>query len=91
MLIKSLIRKIVLPTIIVGPVEGNFEDSVDTKPYLGYDFERVVEVSRKKVFSKQDEVSLRERRIKFITVLVHEIRQRLPSNIITLAKHISCQ
>lgn len=86
MLIKSLIRKIVLQTKIIDPVEGNFEDVIDPKSYLGYDFEREVEALREKGFSKQDEMTLRERCIKFITVSVHEIRQRLPSNINTLEK-----
>lgn len=86
MLIKSLIRKIVLPTKEIDPVEGNFEDAIDPKPYLGYDFEKEVEALQEKGFSKQDEMALRGRCTKFLTILVHQIRQRLPSNINTLEK-----
>lgn len=81
MLVKSLVKKIVLPTSRVDPLEGNFEEYLDQKPYLGYDFEREVDALREKGFSSQDEMALRGRCIKFITVLVKEIRQRLPSNI----------
>ena len=81
LLVKSLVNKIVLPTSRVDPLEGNFEEYLDPKPYLGYDFEKEVDALREKGFSSQDEMSLRGRCIKFITVLVKEIRQRLPNNV----------
>lgn len=86
MLVKSLVKKIVIPTSTVDPLEGNFEDALDPKPYLGYAFEKEVEALREKGLSSQDETSLRERCIRYVTIIVREIKQRLPSNIKILEK-----
>lgn len=70
----------------MDPLEANIEDFLDPIPYLGYAFEKELDVLREKGLTMQDEMSLRGRCIKFITMLVHEIRQRLPSNLNILEK-----
>ncbi|KAK4322448.1 hypothetical protein Pmani_006788 [Petrolisthes manimaculis] len=86
LLIKSLVQKVVLPTLTVDPLEGNIEDTLDPKPYLGYLFEKEVEVLKENGYPVDQEKFLRERCIKFVTRLVHEMRHRLPTNVKILQK-----
>ncbi|XP_068229521.1 E3 SUMO-protein ligase KIAA1586-like [Palaemon carinicauda] len=81
MVLKSLVNKVVLPTAKVDPLEGNISEFLDPKPYLGYQFEKEIETLKQKGFSEVLEKNTRERCIKFITVLIKEIRQRLPDNV----------
>lgn len=80
-LVKSLVNKVVLPTSKVDPLHGNIEDVLDPKPYMGYLFEKEIELQREKGISGDQENVLRERCVKFITTLIKQIRQRLPSNV----------
>ena len=48
LLIKSLVQKVVLLTSNVDPLEGNVEDNLDPKPYLGHQFEKELEDLKKK-------------------------------------------
>lgn len=86
LLIKSLIHKIILPTSNVDPLEGKIENVLDPKPYLGYQFEKEIDLLKEKGYSAEKEKALMGRCIKFVTILVNEIRQRLPSKVKILQK-----
>ncbi|CAG5075168.1 Protein of unknown function [Cotesia congregata] len=65
-----------------------------TNPYLGSGFElKIIELKEKKAITEQQEKELRERCIKFLIKLVHELRSRLPDNIQILQKTnlLACQ
>ncbi|XP_042894354.1 uncharacterized protein LOC122268140 [Penaeus japonicus] len=86
LLIKSLLRKVILPTSKVDILEGNIESFISPKPYLGYDFEQHMENMHKEGFAPNQELTVRDRCIKFIVKLVKELRQRLPNNVEVLQK-----
>lgn len=46
LLIKSLVKKVVIPTFRIDSLEANIEEVLDPKSFLGYEFEKEVEVLR---------------------------------------------
>lgn len=54
---------------------------LDPKPFLGYLSEKEIDLQREKGIRADQEKALRERCVKFITMLIKQFRQRLPSNV----------
>ncbi|KAH9384476.1 hypothetical protein HPB48_026483 [Haemaphysalis longicornis] len=88
-LLSSLVKKVVIPTEQIDVLTCRLEDHLNPKPYLGYLFEYVDNVKAEKTdgFSLADKAVMavmRESSIRFITMLVDQIGQRLPYKITVL-------
>ncbi|CAD6204112.1 GSCOCG00009869001-RA-CDS, partial [Cotesia congregata] len=93
-LIGFVVSKVVLQRTYTDPLTVDVEKYLDPSPYLGSGFElKIIELKEKKAITEQQEKELRERCIKFLIKLVHELRSRLPDNIQILQKTnlLACQ
>lgn len=81
-LIVSLGKLIVLPSFDFKPItNGNFINHLHPKPFLGYSFEnKVTELKNNGTLNANGEKILRDRCIKFTTILIQQLQQRLPDN-----------
>ncbi|XP_050062963.1 uncharacterized protein LOC126552316 [Aphis gossypii] len=81
-LVVSLGKLIVLPSFNFDPVTNeNFINHLHPKPFLGYSFEnKVTELKNNGSLNANGEQVLRDRCIKFTTILIQQLQQRLPEN-----------
>jgi len=75
-------KLIVLPSFNFDPVTNeNFINHLHPKPFLGYSFEnKVTELKNNGSLNANGEQVLRDRCIKFTTILIQQLQQRLPEN-----------
>ena len=88
-LLKTIGKTLVLPTSRFNFLFDNVEEYLNTKPYLGYRFEKKIEsLIADKLMTKSKEIGLRKTCQKFSLALFKQLQQRLLDNIATL-KNIS--
>ncbi|CAG5090636.1 Similar to ZNF862: Zinc finger protein 862 (Homo sapiens) [Cotesia congregata] len=93
-LIGFFVSKVVLQRTYTDPLTVDVENYLDPNPYLGSGFElKIIELKEKKAITEQQEKELRERCIKCLIKLAHELRSRLPDNVQILQKPnlLACQ
>ena len=86
LLIKFLVTKITLTAANVDPLDGNIDNALDPKPYLGYQFETEMGEMARNGYPADREAALRSRCINFLRHLISQLRQRLPDNVKILQK-----
>lgn len=90
MLIKSIAKKLVLPTCNIDLLNSDIEEYLDPKPYLGYRFElKIQELKELKKLTNTDKTCIRETCCDFLLTLYKQLKQRLPDNIKVL-QNVSC-
>lgn len=81
-MIKSIAQMIILPTCRVDPLQSDISDYLDSRPNLGYRFERKAEELRnEKRLLPEDEMHIRNLAKKFLLGLYKQLKQRLPDNL----------
>lgn len=76
-----------LMEIILGDRESLYKEFLLPNPYFGYEFETLLKskIEEKKISSKEEK-KIRKICLKFLKLLVSELKSRLPKNIIILKK-----
>lgn len=82
-LVASVSNKVLIPTARVNPLTSDISPYIDSRAYLGYEFERMCSTSK---LLEEQERNLRERCIACVTSLCSELRNRLPENVKILKK-----
>lgn len=82
LLIKSIGKKLVLPTCNIDLLNSNIDDYLNDKPYLGYRFEiKIEELKNQNILTKVEETNIRRRCSEFLLFLYKQLKQRLPENV----------
>ena len=89
MLMKSIAKKLVLPTCNIDLLNSNIEEYLDPKPYLSYRFElKIQDLKEQNKLTNTDETYI-IRCCDFLRALHKQLKQPLPDNVKVL-QNISC-